>query len=124
MDYFIFPKITFFNSKLTRDHSGTWHSTMSFGHQSDLSFSYPLTCPAFRLPDLPQSSFNLATINNRSSDKMQLGLSESLPALVAKRFTAAKETGHLLFSQTHLATIYTSGIPVLYLPSCRSRIGC
>ncbi|KAF7595794.1 bifunctional AP-4-A phosphorylase/ADP sulfurylase [Aspergillus hancockii] len=54
---------------------------------------------------------------------MQLGLSESLPVLVAKRFTAAKEAGHLLFSQTHLATIHTSGIPyqLRYCPALANK---
>lgn len=43
---------------------------------------------------------------------MQLGLSESLSTLVARRFTAAKEGGHLVFSSTQLANIHASGIPV------------
>ena len=43
---------------------------------------------------------------------MQLGLSESLPALVSRRFTAAKEGGHLTFSPTQLAIIQASGISV------------
>jgi ATP adenylyltransferase len=43
---------------------------------------------------------------------MQLGINENLPALVAKRFTAAKDAGHLIFSQTHLAILHTGGIPV------------
>lgn len=43
---------------------------------------------------------------------MQLGLSENLSALVARRFTAAKEGGHLVFSSTQLANIHASGIPV------------
>ena len=43
---------------------------------------------------------------------MQLGLSESLPALVARRFTAAKEGGHLVFSSTHLSIVTAAGIPV------------
>lgn len=43
---------------------------------------------------------------------MQLGLSENLSALVARRFTAAKEGGHLIFSPTQLSNIQTLGIPV------------
>ncbi|KAJ5348034.1 ATP adenylyltransferase C-terminal [Penicillium brevicompactum] len=41
---------------------------------------------------------------------MQLGLSESLPALVARRFTAARDAGHLVFSKTHLSIINAAGI--------------
>ncbi|CAL5867846.1 uncharacterized protein PFLUO_LOCUS2067 [Penicillium psychrofluorescens] len=41
---------------------------------------------------------------------MQLGLSENLSALVARRFIAAKEGGHLVFSSTHLSTINAAGI--------------
>ncbi|KAJ5193221.1 ATP adenylyltransferase C-terminal [Penicillium cf. viridicatum] len=43
---------------------------------------------------------------------MQLGFSESLPTLVARRFTTAKNTGHLVFSSTHLSIINTAGISV------------
>lgn len=43
---------------------------------------------------------------------MQLGLSETLPALVARRFAAAKEGRHLVFSSTHLAILNVAGIPV------------
>jgi ATP adenylyltransferase len=43
---------------------------------------------------------------------MQLGLSEALPALVARRFTAARDAGHLVFSQTHLSIINAAGISV------------
>ncbi|KAE8382224.1 HIT-like protein [Aspergillus bertholletiae] len=54
---------------------------------------------------------------------MQLGLSESLPALVSKHFTAAKGSGHLLFSQTHLTTIHTAGIPyqLRYCPALANK---
>lgn len=54
---------------------------------------------------------------------MQLGLSESLSTLVAKRFTAAEESGHLLFSQTHLTTIHTAGIPyqLRYCPALANK---
>ncbi|KAJ5864204.1 uncharacterized protein N7529_006120 [Penicillium soppii] len=41
---------------------------------------------------------------------MQLGLSEALPALVARRFTAARDAGHLIFSKTHLSIINAAGI--------------
>ncbi|CAG8029584.1 unnamed protein product [Penicillium salamii] len=41
---------------------------------------------------------------------MQLGLSEALPALVTRRFTAARDAGHLVFSQTHLSIINAAGI--------------
>ena len=40
------------------------------------------------------------------------GLSESLALLVARRFSAAKESGALVFSMTEVTTISTSGIPV------------
>ncbi|KAJ5157836.1 uncharacterized protein N7482_008936 [Penicillium canariense] len=43
---------------------------------------------------------------------MQLGLSENLSALVGRRFTAAKEGGHLIFSSTYLSIITAAGIPV------------
>ncbi|KAK1138931.1 bifunctional AP-4-A phosphorylase/ADP sulfurylase [Aspergillus melleus] len=43
---------------------------------------------------------------------MQLGLSEQLSALVARRFVAAKDAGHLLFSQTQLTTVSASGVPL------------
>ncbi|KAL1979794.1 hypothetical protein VTN96DRAFT_5179 [Rasamsonia emersonii] len=41
---------------------------------------------------------------------MLLGLPESLPALVGKRFTAARESGSLVFSPTQLTTIHAGGI--------------
>ncbi|CAG7924434.1 unnamed protein product [Penicillium olsonii] len=41
---------------------------------------------------------------------MQLGLSEALPALVSRRFISARDAGHLVFSQTHLAIINAAGI--------------
>lgn len=43
---------------------------------------------------------------------MLLGLPESLPALVRKRFTAAKESGSLVFSPTQLTTIQACGVAV------------
>lgn len=44
--------------------------------------------------------------------KMVLGLTETLPALVERRFAAAKESGSLVFSATHLTTIQASGVAV------------
>ncbi|KAJ5817077.1 hypothetical protein N7447_009310 [Penicillium robsamsonii] len=41
---------------------------------------------------------------------MQLGLAENLPTLVARRFTAARDTGALVFSSTHLSIINAAGI--------------
>ncbi|KAJ0421099.1 HIT-like domain-containing protein [Aspergillus carlsbadensis] len=54
---------------------------------------------------------------------MQLGITENLPALVAKRFTAAKDAGHLIFSQTHLAILHTGGIPfqLRYCPALANK---
>ncbi|RAL13561.1 putative bis(5'-nucleosyl)-tetraphosphatase [Aspergillus homomorphus CBS 101889] len=54
---------------------------------------------------------------------MQLGISESLPALVSRRFSAAKEAGHLLFSPTHLTTLHASGIPyqLRYCPALAKK---
>ncbi|KAL4888180.1 bis-tetraphosphatase [Aspergillus ambiguus] len=54
---------------------------------------------------------------------MQLGLPDSLPALVARRFLAAKDAGHLLFSQTHLTTINVAGIPyqLRYCPALAKK---
>lgn len=43
---------------------------------------------------------------------MQLGLTEPLSTLVSRRFTTAKEAGHLIFSSTHLSIITAAGIPV------------
>ncbi|RHZ61126.1 putative bis(5'-nucleosyl)-tetraphosphatase [Aspergillus thermomutatus] len=48
--------------------------------------------------------------STQSFDNMQLGLKESLPALVTKRFIAAKEGGHLIFSHTHLSIVNSGGI--------------
>ncbi|KAF7716512.1 Uncharacterized protein PECH_005203 [Penicillium ucsense] len=42
---------------------------------------------------------------------MQLGLSENLSTLVARRWKAAKDGGHLVFSPTQLSIITTGGIP-------------
>ncbi|PLN82885.1 HIT-like protein [Aspergillus taichungensis] len=54
---------------------------------------------------------------------MQLGLSENLSSLVARRFTAARDAGHLIFSQTHLATVYAAGIPcqLRYCPALAKK---
>jgi hypothetical protein len=46
------------------------------------------------------------------SSVMQLALPESLPTLVAKRFTAARDASHLVFSSTHLSIINAAGISV------------
>ncbi|KAL6239318.1 hypothetical protein BDW75DRAFT_227219 [Aspergillus navahoensis] len=55
--------------------------------------------------------------------RMQLGLTESLPALVAKRFTAAKDAGHLIFSQTHLEILRPGGVPyqLRYCPALANK---
>ncbi|KAJ5708444.1 hypothetical protein N7488_008245 [Penicillium malachiteum] len=54
---------------------------------------------------------------------MQLGLSESLSALVARRFIAAKEGGDLVFSHTHLSLITAAGIPyqLRYCPALAKK---
>ncbi|KAJ5936667.1 hypothetical protein N7466_003117 [Penicillium verhagenii] len=54
---------------------------------------------------------------------MQLGLSESLSALVARRFVAAKEGNHLVFSHTHLSIVTAAGIPyqVRYCPALAKK---
>ncbi|PLB50684.1 bis-tetraphosphatase [Aspergillus steynii IBT 23096] len=54
---------------------------------------------------------------------MQLGLSENLSALVARRFVAAKDGGHLLFSQTQLTTVSASGVPfqLRYCPALAKK---
>lgn len=45
---------------------------------------------------------------------MNLDLNESLPALVTRSFTKARDTGSLTFSATQLANIHlSSGLPVL-----------
>ncbi|KAJ5218179.1 ATP adenylyltransferase C-terminal [Penicillium cinerascens] len=53
---------------------------------------------------------------------MQLGLSENLSALVARRFKAAKEGGHLVFSPTQLSII-NAGIPyqLRYCPALAKK---
>ncbi|KAJ6006685.1 hypothetical protein N7451_004629 [Penicillium sp. IBT 35674x] len=54
---------------------------------------------------------------------MQLGLSESLSALVARRFKAAKEGNHLVFSHTHLSIVTAAGIPyqLRYCPALAKK---
>ncbi|KKK17418.1 hypothetical protein ARAM_004784 [Aspergillus rambellii] len=54
---------------------------------------------------------------------MQLGITEHLPALVARRFTAAKDAGHLVFSQTHLSIVHAGGIPyqLRYCPALAKK---
>ncbi|KAI2786073.1 hypothetical protein POX_h09840 [Penicillium oxalicum] len=42
---------------------------------------------------------------------MQLGLSENLSSLVTRRWQAARDGGHLVFSSTQLSIITTAGIP-------------
>ena len=59
-------------------------------------------------PPQPRSSSQFLPI----PPAMQLGLSENLSALVARRFTAAKDGGNLIFSSTHVSIITTAGIPV------------
>lgn len=61
---------------------------------------------------VPSGTESIAKRSTQTSTNMQLGLKESLPALVAKRFTAAKENGHLIFSHTHLSIINSGGIAV------------
>lgn len=43
---------------------------------------------------------------------MPRGFLESLPVLVARKFAAAKESGALIFSPTHVTTIEAFNIPV------------
>ncbi|KAJ5664642.1 ATP adenylyltransferase C-terminal [Penicillium macrosclerotiorum] len=54
---------------------------------------------------------------------MQLGLSEPLAGLVARRFVAAKEGNHLVFSSTHLSIITAAGIPyqLRYCPALAKK---
>ncbi|PWY71054.1 bis-tetraphosphatase [Aspergillus sclerotioniger CBS 115572] len=54
---------------------------------------------------------------------MQLGLSEGLSSLVTRRFVAAKDAGHLIFSSTHRATVYASGLPyqLRYCPALAKK---
>ncbi|KAL3479022.1 ATP adenylyltransferase-domain-containing protein [Aspergillus californicus] len=54
---------------------------------------------------------------------MQLGITENLPTLVAKRFNAAKDAGHLIFSPTHLAILRTGGVPyqLRYCPALANK---
>ncbi|KAL1963825.1 hypothetical protein VTN77DRAFT_7756 [Rasamsonia byssochlamydoides] len=56
---------------------------------------------------------------------MLLGLPESLPALVGKRFTAARDSGHLVFSPTQLTTIQVGGIAyqLRYCPALAKKPG-
>ncbi|PLB34382.1 putative bis(5'-nucleosyl)-tetraphosphatase [Aspergillus candidus] len=54
---------------------------------------------------------------------MQLGLSENLSSLVARRFVTARDAGHLIFSETHLTTVYAAGIPcqLRYCPALAKK---
>ena len=88
----------------------------------------PAGCPHIPFPHSVQcrqpSSFNHNNQSNPSHIvpcKMQLGLSEGLSSLVARRFVAAKDAGHLIFSSTHRATVYASGLPVNKLPFSASH---
>jgi hypothetical protein len=72
--------------------------------QSQQPFSFFLS--------VPSGTESIAKRSTQRATNMQLGLRESLPALVAKRFTAAKESGHLIFSHTHLSIINSGGISV------------
>ena len=70
--------------------------------------------PAFVAPRLICPAFSNSQLRRfeRGIRMMQLGLTESLPALVARRFSAAKDAGHLIFSQTHLEILRPGGTPV------------
>lgn len=48
---------------------------------------------------------------------MPLGLTEHLPSLVARRFSAAKQSNALVFSETQVTTIRSANIPVSW-PVC------
>ncbi|KAJ5085504.1 ATP adenylyltransferase C-terminal [Penicillium argentinense] len=54
---------------------------------------------------------------------MQLALPENLSALVARRFKAAKDGGHLVFSSTHLSLVTAAGIPfqLRYCPALAKK---
>ena len=78
-------------------------------HVPPHSISIPQPCPNHS-PYLPAIKPYYKRIT--TPYRMQLGLSENLSALVARRFTAAKEGGHLIFSPTQLSNIQTLGIPV------------
>ena len=64
----------------------------------------------------PQTSLIIVTLT------MQLGLSEALPALVARRFTTARDAGHLVFSKTHLSIINAAGISVSDLMTSQQQL--
>ncbi|KAH3315577.1 hypothetical protein KXW17_002916 [Aspergillus fumigatus] len=72
---------------------------------------------------VPSGTESIAKRSTQTSTNMQLGLRESLPALVAKRFTAAKENGHLIFSHTHLSIINSGGIAyqLRYCPALANK---
>ncbi|KAJ5291044.1 ATP adenylyltransferase C-terminal [Penicillium angulare] len=54
---------------------------------------------------------------------MQLGISENLSALVARRFASAKAGNNLVFSQTHLSLVTAAGIPyqLRYCPALAKK---
>lgn len=54
-------------------------------------------------------------------DMMLLGLSEPLALLVARRFTAAKNAGSLVFSQTEVTSLQSSTVPVSYIVKAPRR---
>ncbi|KAK2732892.1 bifunctional AP-4-A phosphorylase/ADP sulfurylase [Myotisia sp. PD_48] len=56
-------------------------------------------------------------------ENMLLGLQESLPSLVARRFTAAKKSGSLVFSHTEVTTLKTSTVPfqLRYCPALAQK---
>lgn len=74
----------------------------------------PPASPAFVAPRLiwPAFSNSQPRLFERGTRTMQLGLTESLPTIVARRFAAAKDAGHLIFSQTHLEILRPGGVPV------------
>ncbi|KAJ5902555.1 hypothetical protein N7495_003083 [Penicillium taxi] len=65
------------------------------------------------------------TFNNYypSEAAMLLRVNESLSSLVARRFEAAKEGDHLLFSPTHLSIVNSAGIPfqLRYCPALAKK---
>ena len=115
------------NVKLKQPLSGIFSSSLSFfllpnqtalGDEDDnglLAAILPSpTAPRIYSPTLSNPVFSNSPRHSfkRRIHRMQLGLTESLPALVAKRFTAAKDAGHLIFSQTHLEILRPGGVPV------------
>ncbi|OJI97832.1 hypothetical protein ASPVEDRAFT_880212 [Aspergillus versicolor CBS 583.65] len=81
--------------------------------------------PAFVAPRLICPAFSNSQLRRfeRGIRMMQLGLTESLPTLVARRFAAAKDAGHLIFSQTHLEILRPGGTPyqLRYCPALANK---